>query len=120
MAFKNNPFRTSKAFIEAVDEYLDHCDEEKILATAQGFCNYNKFRYDLYESELKDKFPDAYAYARESFFAAAVNAPRWANPATVKSIIDWYLKVYTEIAARNADENKITVEMDDETAKDAK
>lgn len=119
MAFTTKPFRSEKEFIAAVDAYIDKHYHQGTLATAQGFCNQYHFRYELYEGDLKKKFPNAYAYARESFYAAAVNAPRAVNPTTVKSIIDWYLKTYTSIVETNADENNITVEMDEETKKDA-
>lgn len=119
MAFTTRPFRTSKEFIKAVDAYIEGSRKQNRLATAQGFCNSNHFRYDLYEGELQEQFPDAYAYAREAFFTEAVNAPRYANPTTVKAIIDFYLKFYAEIVSRNSAENKITVELDDETKKDA-
>lgn len=119
MSFKTNPFRSEKAFITAVNEYLKKCKNDSILATAQGFCNSNGFRYELYENELQKKFPDGYAFAREAFFSAAVNAPRSVNPAIAKSIVDWHLKYYGSIVERNAEDSRITIEMDEETKKDA-
>ena len=119
MAFTTQPFRSSKGFIAAVNEYLTKCKHNSVLATAQGFCNSNNFRYELYEGDLQKQFPDAYAYAREAFFSAAVNAPRSVNPAIAKSIVDWHLKYYGSIVERNAEDSRITIEMDDETKKDA-
>ena len=121
MSFKTIPFRSEKSFVAAVNQYLKDCRDAKypILATAQGFCNRNNFRYELYENELQKKFPDGYAYAREAFFSAAVNAPRSVNPAIAKSIVDWHLKYYGSIVDRNSEDKEITVEMDDETKKDA-
>lgn len=119
MAFTTKPFRSTKEYISAVDKYIKDKYNEGTLATAQGFCNRIKIRYELYEGELRKQFPDAYAYAREAFYTAAVNAPRSVNPATVKSIIDFYLKAYADIINNNSDENNITVEMDEETKKDA-
>ena len=119
MSFKTIPFRSEKSFVTAVNEYLVSCNKGGILATAQGFCNRNGFRYELYENELQKKFPDGYAYAREAFFSAAVNAPRTVNPAIAKSIVDWHLKYYGSIVERNSEDKEITVEMDDETKKDA-
>lgn len=119
MSFKTIPFRSEKSFVAAVNEYLVTCNKGGILATAQGFCNRNGFRYELYENELQKKFPDGYAYAREAFFSAAVNAPRSVNPAIAKSIVDWHLKYYGSIVERNTEDSRITIEMDEETKKDA-